>query len=181
MPKPGPEPDYDYSETPYMPAWEPLRDRVWAQKYIGTGGGGSNDQFGFENELRVQIPYIYKGGSQPSWVPNVDYFLRHDRKGNRLDINYDLAKMPKPQSVIEAQKKAQEEKVVRDWEAAEDAIRESQEATSSPPQQPETSSEETRESTPKERKDTASRVLRENLSGDISPAGKQGSGKGGLG
>ncbi len=188
MPTPGPESKYDYSETPYMPDWHPMQGREWAEKYIGAGPGGSNDEFGFQNELRLQIPYIFKGGSVPSWIPEVDYFLRHDRKGNRLDINYELARMPKPASVVESQKKAQEAKVIKDWEAAEGALRASEEAVSSPPpQQPETSSVETREGrtglqdSDRAIRRKANRALKESLSGDISPAGEQGSSEGGLG
>ena len=181
MPTPGPETDFDYSETPYAPKWKPMRDRLWAEKYIGAGPGGSNDEFGFQNQLRQEIPYIYRGGSVPSWVPEVDYFLRHDRKGNRLDINYELSRVPKPASVVKSQQAVQEAKVIKDWEAAEEALRASEEEPSPSPQQPETSSEETRENPSQTRRHTANRALRESLSGDISPAGEQGSGKGGVG
>jgi hypothetical protein len=127
MPHPGPDREFDYTDLPYKKDWKPLPDREWALKYCRTLPGDRDDEFGFQNELHTQVPYLFSG-SAPSWIPTVDYFVRHDRKGQRLDCDYELARM-KPESVSKEQAKAREEQARLDWEKAKAAYEAAQPGT----------------------------------------------------
>ncbi|ANS05906.1 hypothetical protein [uncultured Mediterranean phage] len=87
----GEDPNYLYIDLPYLVGWKPLEERIWALKFIGEGG---EDMRGFEAEFSQRFPELFKNGS-PAYIPqSVDYYLRHDSKGRRLDIDWALARVP---------------------------------------------------------------------------------------
>jgi hypothetical protein len=129
MPNPGPDPSFDYSEVPYKPDWQPIPDRRWALKFCKVGPLQQDDEMGFQQEYQIKVPFIYRGHSTPSWVPTVDYFVRHDAKGQRQDIDRDLAQVQKPPEIIEREEKEKKERISRQWEASKDAMIASKEAS----------------------------------------------------
>lgn len=85
--KPGGE--EEYLRLPYLEGWQPLQERQWAAKYVREDG--SEDFQGFYAEYQQRLPAMFETGA-PGWVPpSVDYFLRHDHSGRRLDVDWELA------------------------------------------------------------------------------------------
>jgi hypothetical protein len=119
MPHPGPEEGFDYTVVPYLPDWEPLQERKWALKFVNEDG--PNDEMGFQQQLQVEVPFLFYS-SAPSWVPTVDGFLRHDSKGRRRDLNYELARFEKPKEIEDKERREREERVQREWEEAQAAL-----------------------------------------------------------
>lgn len=129
MPHPGPEQGFDYKDLPYVENWRPIPDREWAVQYCKSMPGDRDDEFGFQQQLRMEVPYLFSGHSAPSWVPDVDHFVRHDRKGVRQDVNWKLARQDKPPEIIAALKAKENEQTKQDWQQAQEA----HERASSPP------------------------------------------------
>ena len=138
MPHPGPDPKFDYTDAPYQTDWKPADGREWAIKYCKSLPGDRDDEHGFQEELRMQIPGIYRGHATPSWVPLVDYFVRHDRKGVRQDLNLKLRGMEKPKAIEDRQKADKEAKVMKEWEAAHAAVADTPPANTGSPTEQET-------------------------------------------
>ena len=121
MPHPGPEQSFSYKSLPYVEDWKPIAERQWAVQYCKSLPGDRDDEFGFQTQLRQEVPYIFSGHSVPSWVPPVDHFVRHDSKGVRQDVNWSLARQQKPPEVEAALKAKENAQIKRDWEQAQEA------------------------------------------------------------
>ena len=119
MPSPWPERGYDYTKLPYKPEWQPVEDRRWALEFCRAFPGDRDDELGFQTQLRREIPYLIPpGGGGSGAIPTVDYFVRHDRFGIRQDIDWELARMEKPELVKDKEKAEQAGEAAKKWEEA---------------------------------------------------------------
>ncbi len=92
MARPGQEPGFDYYTLPYNPKWAPLPDRQWAEQFVESEG---NENFeGFRAEFRKRHRLLSHNHGDAYLPPSVDYYLRHDPTGQRMDIDLELAAIP---------------------------------------------------------------------------------------
>jgi hypothetical protein len=168
MPHPGPDPNFDYSEMPYRPDWQPIPERRWALKFCKVEPMGQDDEMGFQAQLATEVPYIFRGHAVPSFLPKVDDYVRLDSKGRRQDVDLTLAGVQKPTEIIQREEEEKKDRIRQKWEASQDAMKvsrvaseqtplEAPEAPSTPPTSPEVSHPR------KERKEQAQRKIEENL------------------
>ena len=92
MPMIKEEKGFDYYSHPYNPKWRPLNEREWAEKFLNDDG--TEDYEGFRNEFRVRNRFLLHNRGDSYLPPSVDYYLRHDSTGLRLDIDTELASIP---------------------------------------------------------------------------------------
>lgn len=90
--RPGQEKGFDYYTLPYNPKWAPLPERQWAESFIDADG--REDFEGFRAEFRKRHRLLSHNHGDAYLPPSVDYYLRHDPMGGRMDIDFELAAIP---------------------------------------------------------------------------------------
>ena len=100
----GPEPNFNYTGAPYKIDWQPDPSRAWAADFIREDG--TEDFQGFRAEYVQRNPRALGTGGAISWMPPcVQDYVRKLPNGHRLDIDWELASIPKNPEEIEADRK----------------------------------------------------------------------------
>lgn len=98
MARPGQESGFDYYTLPYNPKWAPMPDRQWAESFIDAEG--REDFEGFRAEFRKRHRLLSHNHGDAYLPPSVDFYLRHDATGQRMDIDLELAAIPMTEEEI---------------------------------------------------------------------------------